>query len=163
MSDDNKEYDGIRYNPQDKPPKVFTVLNYSLIIWGICFMAYYLFSGWSSHAEYAGIKKAKETRLATAKLEEGEPKAVSTHEEGDTKHLVKEGKEVFAERCASCHGPDGKGGIGPDLTGKSFKYGRTAPEVTLSVMDGRPGGMPGFKNDLSREKLEGVVQFVLSL
>lgn len=163
MSEFDKEYDGIRYNPQDKPPRIFTAIHWSLAIWGICFMAYYLLSGWSSQAEYAEIKKAKEARLAAAKAKEGEAKAVPTHEEDRTRHLAEEGKEVYAERCASCHGPDGKGGIGPDLTQKSYKYGRTAPEVTKTVVEGRPGGMPGFKNDLSQEKLEGVVQYVLSL
>ncbi|HBG06407.1 MAG: cytochrome C [Geobacteraceae bacterium GWC2_58_44] len=163
MSDDNKEYDGIRYNPQDKPPRVFTILHYALGVWGVLFMSYYLFSGWSSHAEYAEIKKAKETRLAAAKLKEGESKAMPTHEEDRTTRLIDEGKKEYAARCAACHGPEGKGGIGPDLTGKSYKYGRTAPEVTRSVVEGRPGGMPGFGNDLSQEKLEGVVQYVLSL
>lgn len=163
MSDDNKDFDGIRYNPQDKPPRVFTILHYGLAVWGVCFMAYYLFSGWSSHAEYAEIKKAKETRLAAAKLTEGESKAIPTHEEDRTTRLLDEGKKEYAARCAACHGEDGKGGIGPDLTSKSYKYGRTAPEVTSSIVDGRPGGMPGFKNELSQEKTEGVVQYVLSL
>lgn len=163
MSDDNKDFDGIRYNPQDKPPRVFTILHYGLAIWGVCFMAYYLLSGWSSHAEYAEIKKAKETRLAAAKLTEGESKAIPTHEEDRTTRLLDEGKKEYAARCAACHGEDGKGGIGPDLTSKSYKYGRTAPEVTSSIVDGRPGGMPGFKNELSQEKTEGVVQYILSL
>lgn len=163
MSDDNKDFDGIKYNPKDKPPRVFTILHYSLMVWGVCFMAYYLFSGWSSHAEYAEIKKAKETRLAAAKLTEGESKAIPTHEEDRTTRLLDEGKKEYAARCAACHGEDGKGGIGPDLTSKSYKYGRSAPEVTSSIVDGRPGGMPGFKNELSQEKTEGVVQYVLSL
>lgn len=163
MSDDNKEYDGIRYREEKKSPAVFRILFSVLVVWGVCFMAYYLFSGWSSHAEYAEIKTAKETRLAAAKLKEGEAEPLSTHEEDRTTRLIHEGKEEYAERCASCHGPDGKGGIGPDLTGEKYKYGRSAPEVTRSVIDGRPGGMPGFKNELSQEKIEGVVQYVLSL
>jgi cytochrome c oxidase cbb3-type subunit 3 len=163
MSHDNKDYDGIRYSHEEKPPLVFRVLFTVLVIWGVCFMGYYLFSGWSSHAEYDGIKKAKEARLATEKLKGGEAKEVSTHAEKGTTRLIAEGKKEFGARCASCHGPDGKGGIGPDLTSKKFKYGRSAPEVTRSVIEGRPGGMPGFKNDLSHEKIEGLVQYVLSL
>lgn len=162
MSDDNKEYDGIRYRIEKKSPAVFRILFGVLIVWGVCFMGYYLFSGWSSHAEYDEIKKAKESRLAAAKLQGVAEKPVSTHEEDRTLNLAERKKE-FAARCASCHGPDGKGGIGPDLTRKQFKYGKSAPEVTRTLVEGRPGGMPSFKNDLSHEKIEGLVQYVLSL
>lgn len=163
MSDDNKDYDGIRYRPEHKPPTSFTILHRALGIWGVCFMAYFLFSGWSSHAEYEEIKKAKEARLAAERQKGGEAGEISTHEEARTTRLIDEGKEEYEERCASCHGPQGKGGIGPDLTSAAYKYGRTAPEVTRSIVDGRPGGMPPFKGQMSKEKIEGVVQYVLSL
>lgn len=163
MSEENKEYDGIRYRAEKKSPLVFRILFYGLIIWAVPFMGYYLFSGWSSHAEYAEIKQAKEARLAALKQKEEEGTARSTHEEIRSTDLIAEGKKEYEARCAACHGADGKGGIGPDLTAKSYKYGRTAPEVTSSIVDGRPGGMPGFKNDLSGEKVQGLVQYVLSL
>jgi cytochrome c oxidase cbb3-type subunit III len=163
MLHDNKDYDGIKYRPEDKSPLIFRILFATLVIWGVCFMGYFLFSGWSSHAEYAAIKTAKEARLATDRLKGSEAEKVTTHEERKSVKLVAEGKKEFAARCASCHGPDGKGSIGPDLTRKNFKYGRSAPEVTRSVIEGRPGGMPGFKNDLSHDKIEGLVQYVLSL
>ena len=164
MSDDNKEYDGIRYRAETKSPLVFRALFSVLALWGLCFMGYYLFSGWSSQAEYAQIKQAKEARLAAEKLKGGgETATVNTGQERKGVDLVAEGKKEFAQRCASCHGADAKGGIGPDLTGKKFKYGRSAAEVTATVVEGRPGGMPSFKNDLSKDKVEGLVQFVLSL
>jgi cytochrome c oxidase cbb3-type subunit 3 len=163
MSDDNKEYDGIKYRPEKSSPLVFRILYTVLVVWAVCFMGYYLFSGWSSYTEYEGIKKAKETRLAAARLEGEKAKPVSTNEEDRTVKLIAAGKKEFAARCASCHGAEGKGGIGPDLTRKQFKYGRSAPEVSLSVAEGRPGGMPAFKNELSKDQLAGLVQFVLSL
>lgn len=163
MSDENKEYDGIRYRPETKSPLVFRILFYGLILWAIPFMGYYLFSGWSSYAEFDQIKKAKEARLAVQKEKHEEAAPRSTNEEIRSTDLIAEGKKEFAERCAACHGADGKGGIGPDLTSKKYKYGRSAPEVTASIVDGRPGGMPSFKNDLSGDKVQGLVQFVLSL
>lgn len=163
MSDENKEYDGIRYRAEKNAPLVFRILFWGLVIWGVIFMAYYLFSGWSSYGEYAEIKKAKEARLAAQTQKEAAAKSVPTHEEIRTTNLIGEGKKEFAERCAACHGADGKGGIGPDLTAKTFKYGKTAPDVTATISDGRPGGMPGFKNELSGDKIQGLVQYVLSL
>jgi len=163
MSDDNKEYDGIRYRAEKKSPAVFRILFAVLIVWAVGFMGYYLFSGWSSQGEYAETKKAKEARLATESLKGGGTGTVSTHEESKTADLAGLGKTEFVARCAACHGESGKGGIGPDLTSKTYKYGRSAPEVTRSVVEGRPGGMPAFRNDLSAEKVQGLVQYVLSL
>ena len=163
MSDGNKEYDGISYNPKDRPPFIFNLLYYGLWIWGLCFMGYFLFSGWSSYGEYAGIKKAKEARLAAQKQTGAGGVTVNTMRERTTPELISQGKKDFAVHCASCHGPAAKGGIGPDLTRKTFKYGKTAPEVTRTVLEGRPGGMPSFKNELSTDQIEGLVQYVLSL
>ena len=49
MSED--KFDGIRESGQPAP-LYFNVLFYGLIIWAVIFMAYYLFSGWSSHQEF---------------------------------------------------------------------------------------------------------------
>jgi len=48
----NEPMDGIREDRQTKPPAYFNILFYGLIIWGILFCGYYLFSGWSSHGEF---------------------------------------------------------------------------------------------------------------
>lgn len=73
------------------------------------------------------------------------------------------GKNVFAERCAACHGVDARGLIGADLTRKDFKYGKTRAALTETISKGRPGGMPAFGMNLSNEKIEGLIQFILSL
>ena len=44
--------DGIVENREQSPPVYFNILFYGLIIWGVIFMAYYLFSGWSTDAEF---------------------------------------------------------------------------------------------------------------
>lgn len=163
MSDEHKEYDGIKYKADDKMPAVFKLLLAGLLIWGVCFMGYYLFSGWSSEGEFARKKAAQEKLIAESRNAPQTQAAAGGHKEGNLADYIAEGKKEYAARCAACHGADAKGGIGPDLTRKELKYGRTAQALTESVANGRPGGMPGFRNDLSHEKLEGVVQYILSL
>ena len=51
-SDQNEPFDGIKENRENKPPAYFNILFYGLIVWGVIFMGYYLFSGWSSHTEF---------------------------------------------------------------------------------------------------------------
>lgn len=73
------------------------------------------------------------------------------------------GKKVFAERCVSCHGADARGLIGPDLTRKDFTYGKTEATLIKTITMGRPGGMPAFADNLSREQIKCLAQFLLSL
>jgi len=163
MSLEHKDYDGIRYNAQDKPPLVFKLLFSGLVIWGIAFMGHYLFGGWTSSGEYAQKKSAKEAMLAAQQQKNVAPQAAAPIPEAKKVELLATGKKEYAERCAACHGASAKGGIGPDLTQVKYKYGKSPEGIAQSIGEGRPGGMPSFKNDLSKEKIEGLVQYLLSL
>jgi len=163
MSAENKDYDGISYRVETKSPLVFRVLYIGLLVWGVAFMGHYLFGGWSSQGEYAQKKSAKEAMLAAQQLKGVAPEAAVPIPGAQSEAALALGKKEFGERCASCHGASAKGGIGPDLTVKSFKYGKTPAALTQTIIEGRPGGMPSFKNDLSHEKVEGLVQYLLSL
>ncbi len=77
------------------------------------------------------------------------------------------GKKVFSQKCASCHGPDGKGNPKmaamlkvtlPDLTAGVNK---TDAELTQLVTEGKKP-MPSFKS-LSKDEVDGVIHFVKSL
>ncbi|GFO67113.1 hypothetical protein GMLC_06920 [Geomonas limicola] len=163
MALEHKDYDGITYNAQDKPPLVFKLLFAGLVIWGISFMGHYLFGGWTSQGEYAQKKSAKEAMLKAQQLKDVAPQAAVPIPEAKKVELVAAGKKEFAERCAACHGASAKGGIGPDLTQVKYKFGKAPDAIAQSIAEGRPGGMPSFKNDLSKEKIEGLVQYLLSL
>jgi cytochrome c oxidase cbb3-type subunit 3 len=161
MADEHKDYDGIKYRIETKSPGIFRGLLAILVLWAVCFMAYYLFSGWSSESEFSMKKTAKQEGLAK-QTREGAAVA-GAHKEGKKEDYVAMGRKEYAERCASCHGANAKGGIGPDLTAKELKFGRSEAALTESIVKGRPGGMPAFGNDLSHEKVEGLVQYILSL
>jgi len=163
MSAEKKDYDGINYRIETKSPLVFRTLFTVLVLWGVAFMGHFLFSGWSSQKEYAQKKSAKQAQLAAQQLKGVAPEAAVPIPGARKLELLALGKKEFAERCAACHGASAKGGIGPDLTAKSYKYGKSAAAITQSITEGRPGGMPSFKNDLSGEKVEGLAQYLLSL
>ena len=63
----NEPFDGIKENKQGNPPGYFNILFYGLIIWGILFMGYYLFSGWSSHSEFQEKMKAHHEQYSPGK------------------------------------------------------------------------------------------------
>lgn len=69
------------------------------------------------------------------------------------------GAEVFASSCASCHGADGGGGVGPQLSdGAVIAAFPDAADEIVVVTEGR-GGMPAFGGDLSAEEIAAVVEF----
>jgi cytochrome c oxidase cbb3-type subunit 3 len=158
MADDNKDFDGIKYRGETPPPAIFNLLFYSLIIFALLFMGYYLFSGWSSEGEFAERKKAQEAAKAAVPAPSDK-----SDEKTDPAQSLAAGKKVYAERCAVCHGPEGKGGIGPDLTKKDLKYGKTDEALEESIEKGRPGGMPGFAGQISKEQVKGLVGVIQSL
>ena len=63
-TDQNEPFDGIKENRENKPPPYFNILFYGLIVWGVIFMGYYLFSGWSSHTEFQENMNAHKQRYS---------------------------------------------------------------------------------------------------
>jgi mono/diheme cytochrome c family protein len=69
------------------------------------------------------------------------------------------GAQLFAANCASCHGADGSGGVGPQLSGgRALRdFPNEADQITF-VANGR-GIMPGFATALSPAQLKAVVGY----
>jgi mono/diheme cytochrome c family protein len=73
------------------------------------------------------------------------------------------GAEIYSARCASCHGSDGGGGIGPRLSGGAVvdAYPEIADEIAV-VTEGK-GRMPSFGDRLSSNEIEQVVEYTRTL
>ena len=65
--------------------------------------------------------------------------------------------------CAGCHGADGKGAYGPDLSTPNYEYGKSSEAIRASIADGRDNKMPAFGRQLSAEEIDALVQFLLQL
>src|SRR3954468_4245490 len=49
------------------------------------------------------------------------------------------GAQLFRSHCASCHGLNGAGGIGPSLTSGVFFHGSTDADLFRNISKGVPG------------------------
>ena len=76
---------------------------------------------------------------------------------------AQEGAKIYENSCLKCHGEGAKGGICPDLTDDEWKYGDTDNDIYVSISEGRPGGMPGWKSSLSKEKINELIVYMRSL
>ena len=158
------EYDGIKYREEKSSPAVFRIFFTVLAVWGVIFMGYYLFSGWSSQAEADAAKKARDTqRLVAHKSVETTAAAYQGTGDHKVEAYVAVGKKLYASLCVACHGESAKGGVGPDLTISKYKYGKSRLDLTKTILEGRPGGMPAFSSQVDKEQVESLVEFVLTL
>lgn len=77
---------------------------------------------------------------------------------------IERGKTVFKTNCAACHGPEGQGLVGPNLTDESYKVVRTIADIPKVIAEGSGNGtMPPWKTILSMPDQLQVAAFVASL
>lgn len=70
----------------------------------------------------------------------------------------------FKTRCASCHGPDAAGLIGPNLTDDSYKNIKVLTDIPNVIRNGAAAGaMPAQKNTLSENEIVLLASYVASL
>ena len=154
--------DGIVEDRTKAPPVYFNILFYGLIIWGVAFMSFYLLSGWSSDAEFQEKMAAHKGEPPATKQAAATPETTPAPPAAEVPAAVADGQELYAKHCASCHGAEGKGGFGPDLSGE-YKYGKTNMAAEESISYGRPGNMPAFEKKLSSEEIKSLADYILSL
>lgn len=135
-------------------PRGFLLLFFGLIAWGVCYIAAYTpaFSGWSQYETLRReIETGRKPAAAASALAENPYKR-------DAKSIA-EGKAIYRDRCAECHGEALTGDVGPGLTG-ALKHGETDGAKYESIAKGRPDGMPGFEAQLGPERIWKVVAYI---
>ena len=80
-----------------------------------------------------------------------------------TDELAEKGEDVFKANCVGCHGPELKGGIGPNLTDTIWIHGGEPAQVLHTIMNGiPPKGMPTWGPILGPDKAKQVAAYVIS-
>ena len=77
---------------------------------------------------------------------------------------AEDGKALFAQKCAACHGPDGKGQtpMGKKLGAKDLT-GETKEPLEALVKDienGKPPKMTPYKGKLTDDQIKAIAQFI---
>jgi cytochrome c oxidase cbb3-type subunit 3 len=79
---------------------------------------------------------------------------------------VAAGETIFAENCAVCHGPDGKGNqeLGaPNLTDRIWLYGGDIETIQATITHGRGGVMPAWTDRLNPTTIKSLTVYVHGL
>ena len=81
----------------------------------------------------------------------------------ESAYAVSEGQKLFDEyNCSGCHAHGG-GGIGPALMDQDWIYGSEPGNIFATIMQGRPNGMPSFRNRIPEYQAWELVSYVRSL
>jgi len=76
---------------------------------------------------------------------------------------ISQGKQLFAWfNCNGCHSKGG-GGMGPALMDDKWIYGPSIDNIAASITEGRPNGMPSFRNKATREQIWQLAAYVRAL
>jgi cytochrome c oxidase cbb3-type subunit III len=140
----------------NKVPRLFLAFFFALIAWGVYYIAAYTpqISGWSQYKVFDREVEA-ERAAAAVTVPMGNPY-------GQDPEAVAEGRGIYQENCAACHGEALTGEVGPGLTGR-LKFGETDDRKFESVAKGRPGGMPSFESQLGRDRIWKLLAYVDSV
>jgi cytochrome c oxidase cbb3-type subunit 3 len=77
---------------------------------------------------------------------------------------VAQGKAIFQTNCVPCHGANGEGTIGPNLTDDYWLHGGKPEDIIKSITTGvLDKGMPPWGGVLGEHKVEQVAAYVISL
>lgn len=159
------EYDGIRELDNHLPPW-WKWMFYLTIVYAVVYMAwFYVFNLEPDQYEkydrkVAEAKVAREAYLAGLSNLVDETNVTYTT---DAANLAA-GKEIYVSFCATCHGDQGEGKIGPNLTDPYWIHGGDIKDIFRTVKYGVPEkGMIPWQDQLLPGQMSDVSSFIKSL
>jgi cytochrome c oxidase cbb3-type subunit 3 len=159
------DYDGIQELDNSLPPW-WKYGFYFTIIWSICYLGYFHVTktGPLSDGEYKNQMAEAEIQMAEYRKKAAnlvdETTVVLLTDGGD----LAKGKAIFESQCVTCHGPNGEGKVGPNMTDKYWKHGGDIKDLFKTVKLGVSGtGMKSWKSDLSPIAMAQVTSYILTL
>lgn len=159
------DYDGIRELDNRLPPWWLYGFYVTIIVGAIYMWRYHI-------AETAPLSK-EEFEIAMQKAEEQKAaylaKTASNVDENTVVFLneptaLSAGKNNYVQMCAACHGKEGQGGVGPNLTDEYWINGGSMSDIFKIIKYGRPEkGMKSWQDDYSPVQMAQIASFIKSL
>ena len=158
------DFDGIR-EYDNRLPNWWLFILYASIVFALGYWLFY-------HTVHAGrlpvaryeyeMGRAAEAQLAKASA--GGLTEQSLLLMAQVPARVAEGQALFTQYCVVCHGAQGQGVVGPNLTDGAWIHGGRPLEIHKTVTDGVPAkGMAAWGRQLGPKRVEAVVSYVLTL
>jgi cytochrome c oxidase cbb3-type subunit 3 len=76
---------------------------------------------------------------------------------------ISQGQFLYTQmNCVGCHSHGG-GGMGPPLMDDEWRYGGRIDQIAASIAEGRPNGMPAWREKLTSDQIWQLAAYVRSL
>lgn len=160
----NHDYDGISELDNTIPPWWKLAFAFTIVFGVVYLYRYHVAKSAPLQIEELKIamEKAEVEKAAYLKL------TASNVDENSVKLLdaagIDAGKTLFTTNCVACHGPEGGGLVGPNLTDAYWLHGGDIKAVFKTIKYGWPDkGMRSWKDDFSPVQIAQLASFVKSL
>lgn len=158
------DYDGIKELDNALPPWWKYGFYITIVVAVIYIFNFHVFEyGKNPEQEYlaemeAG-KKMEEAYKAKTKNLVDENNVVMADAAG-----IADGEKTFKQTCVACHGPNGEGGIGPNLTDEYWLHGATMNDIYKTIKLGYPEkGMQSWESMFTPVQIKDLASYVKSL
>jgi cytochrome c oxidase cbb3-type subunit 3 len=82
---------------------------------------------------------------------------------GDNAYHLAQGQRLYGwMNCSGCHSHGG-GGMGPPLRDDEWRYGGRIQDIVATIMNGRPNGMPSFRDKITEAQAWQIATYVRSM
>ena len=76
---------------------------------------------------------------------------------------IAQGQQLYMQmNCVGCHFHGG-GGMGPPLMDDEWRYGGRIDQIAASIAEGRPNGMPAWRDKLTSDQIWKIAAYVRTL
>lgn len=158
----SSNYDGIQEYDNDLPRWWQTLFIITIVFSVIYVIFYHVTSNFSSEAQLQEELKAIAAQKQAAPVTQVSAESLLAIAK-DSDHLAA-GKSIFQTNCSPCHGPDGQGVVGPNLTDNYWIHGGVITDIRKTIEIGVPDkGMIAWNGMLTPAQIDDVTAFIFSL
>ncbi len=158
-------YDGIHELDNNLPPW-WKAMFYATIAFSVVYLLYFhvFHMGESQNDEYSremAVAKAETEAYLAASADNVDETNVTMVKAPDR---IANGQDLFQTKCAPCHGEQGEGGVGPNLTDQYWLHGGDIKDIFKTIKNGVPQkGMISWKTQLSPVQMQDISSFIITL
>lgn len=162
------DYDGIKELDNSLPPW-WKWMFYICIVWALFYLVnYHIVPIWNSGelqtAEYNAEIEEGKRQLAEYKKKAADFVDENTVTMPQDKAVIAKGKAKFDEVCAACHGAQGQGDVGPNLTDDYWLHGGDIKDIFKTIKYGVPEkGMISWQDQLKASEMQALAGYILTL
>ena len=157
------DYDGIKELDNALPPWWKYGFFVTIFI-GVLYMYHYHVSesGLNPEQEYAAEMKNAQLEMEAymAKAKDLVDEANVQYEESG----IETGKVLYGKSCVACHGSQGEGSVGPNLTDDYWIHGGSMNNIFKTIKYGYPDkGMQSWQQQFSPKQMQQIASFIHSI